>query len=57
MVNGPIANGPERLCHVLKVRVSGWRVTSPVTAISLAARDPVHIGQSGGSSSTNPQWS
>lgn len=48
MVNGPIASGPERLCHVCKARVSGWRVISPVTAINLAEPEPVHIGQSAG---------
>jgi hypothetical protein len=57
IVNGPIAIGPERLSHVSNVRASGRRVTSPVTAISLADPDFVHIGQLGGSSSTSPQWS
>ena len=56
-VNGPIANGPERLSQVSNVRESERRVTSPVTAISFAEPDPVQIGHAVGSSSTSPQWS
>jgi hypothetical protein len=57
MVKGPIANGPERLSHVLKVRASGRRVTSLVMAISFDEPAPVQIGQLAGISSTKPQWS
>jgi hypothetical protein len=35
-VNGPIANGPDRLAQVLKLREMGRRVMSPVIAISFA---------------------
>jgi hypothetical protein len=55
MVKGPIANGPDRLSHVLKVRASERRVTSLVMAISFAESDPVQIGQFAGISSTRPQ--
>ncbi len=33
-VNGPTANGPPRLVQVSRSRVSGWRETSPVMAMS-----------------------
>ena len=54
-VNAPIVNGPERLPHVSNFRLSGRRVTSPLTAINFAEPDPVQIGHVAGSSSTSPQ--
>jgi hypothetical protein len=48
MMNGPIEKGPDRLSQLSKVRASGRRVTSPVTAINFAEPDPVQIGHVGG---------
>ena len=55
IINGPIEKGPDRLSQVSKVRASGRRVTSPVTAINFAEPDPVQIGDAGGISWTSPQ--